>query len=81
MWKWYINKNYLNKKGIKKRKQRKKMVSTRILWGERLFKFVFVQEEIEIEGFLIKVNEWCVGLCEIIENFDDLIEEGQKFSH
>lgn len=45
------------------------------------FKFVFIQEESELEGFVRKVTEWRNGLHEKIANFGELIEEGQgRFS-
>lgn len=45
------------------------------------FKFLFVQEETQNEGFLKKVEEWCNGLHEKVRKFGDLIEEGQVLSH
>ncbi|PWA74701.1 hypothetical protein CTI12_AA251300 [Artemisia annua] len=44
------------------------------------FKFLFVQEETEIKGFIRKLVEWCDGMHEKIAKFGQMIEEGQTFS-
>ncbi|PWA45576.1 hypothetical protein CTI12_AA516450 [Artemisia annua] len=45
------------------------------------FKFLFVQEDTQNEGFIRKVSEWSNGLREKIVKFGDLMDEGQTFSH
>lgn len=45
------------------------------------FKFLFVQEEAENEGFIRKTVEWCDGLHEKIAKFGAMLEEGQRFIH
>ena len=44
------------------------------------FKFLFIQEESEIEGLIRKVTEWRDGLRGKIAKFAELIEEGHIFS-
>ena len=45
------------------------------------FKFFFVQEEAENEGFIRKLVEWCDGMHEKIAKFGEMLEEGHSFSH
>ncbi|PWA62202.1 hypothetical protein CTI12_AA365860 [Artemisia annua] len=45
------------------------------------FKFLFVQEEGQIEGLIRKVREWSDGMHEKILKFGQMMEEGQNFSH
>ena len=44
------------------------------------YKFLFLQEQSEHEGFVRKVTEWCDGLHGKIQKFGEMIEEGQSFS-
>ena len=44
------------------------------------FKFLFVQEETENEGYIRKIVEWCDGMHEKIAKFGAMLEEGQRFS-
>ena len=44
------------------------------------FKYLFVQEEGENEGFIRKFIEWCDGLREKIAQFEAMLQEGQHFS-
>ena len=44
------------------------------------FKYLFVQEEGEIEGLIRKVVDWCDGLHEKIAQFGAMLEEGHHFS-
>ncbi|PWA75806.1 hypothetical protein CTI12_AA224770 [Artemisia annua] len=49
--------------------------------SKEYFKFLFVQEEAENEGFITKTIEWCDGMHEKIAMFGAMLEEGQRFSH
>lgn len=44
------------------------------------FKYLFVQELGENQGFIRKITEWCNGLHEKIDQFGVMLEEGQRFS-
>ncbi|PWA86556.1 hypothetical protein CTI12_AA139600 [Artemisia annua] len=44
------------------------------------FKFLFVQEEAENEGYIRKTIEWCDGMHEKIAKFGAMLEEGRRFS-
>ncbi|PWA78574.1 hypothetical protein CTI12_AA167070 [Artemisia annua] len=49
--------------------------------SKEYFKFLFVQEEAENEGFIRKVIELCDGMHGKIAKFGAMLEEGQRFSH
>ena len=44
------------------------------------FKFLFIQEKAQTEGFIMKVSEWCHGLRQKTVKFANMVEEGRSFS-
>ena len=45
------------------------------------FNFLFIEEEIQNEGFIRKLSEWCYGLRQKVMKFANRVEEGWSFSH